>query len=49
MHWIIKVEMWETLIHKVPFFYNLMKLLKFNHLKQVSLSEEKDLLCVFGG
>ena len=38
MHWIIKVEMWETL-----------KLLKFNHSEQVNLSEEKDMLCVFGG
>ena len=35
--------------HKVPFFYNLMKLLKLNHSEQVSLSEEKDMLCVFGG
>ena len=34
--------------HKVPFFYNLMKLLKFNHSEQASLSEEKDMLCVFG-
>ena len=32
--------------YKVPFFYNLMKLLKFNHPKQVSLSEEKD-MCIF--
>ena len=35
--------------HKVPFFYNLMKFLKFNHSEQASLSEEKDMLCVFGG
>ena len=41
MHWIIKVEMWET------FFYNLMKLLKFNHSEQVSLSGEKDMVCIF--
>ena len=27
--------------HKVPFFYNLMNLLKFNHSEQVSLSETK--------
>ena len=33
--------------HKVPFFCNLMKLLKFNHSEQVSLSEEKDMLCIF--
>ena len=33
--------------HKVPFFYNLMKLLKFNHSEQVSLSEEKDMVCIF--
>ena len=33
--------------HKVPFFYNLMKLLKFNHSEQVSLSEEKDMLSIF--
>ena len=32
--------------HKVPFFCNLMKLLKFNHSEQVSLSEEKDMLCI---
>ena len=24
-----------------------MKLLKFNHSEQVSLSEEKDMLCIF--
>ena len=35
--------------HKVPFFYNLMNLLKFNHSEQASLSEEKDMVCVFGG
>ena len=34
---------------KVSFFYKLMKLLKFNGSQQVSLSEEKDTLCVFGG
>ena len=33
--------------HKVPFFCNLMKLLKFNHSEQVSLSEEKDMLCIW--
>ena len=33
--------------HKVPYFYNLMKLLKFNHSEQVSLSEEKDMLFIF--
>ena len=32
--------------HTVPFFYNLIKLLKFNHSDQASLSEEKDMLCV---
>ena len=31
----------------VPFFYNLMKLLKFNHSEQVSLSEKKDMLCIW--
>ena len=33
--------------HKVPIFYNLMKLLKFNHSEHVSLSEEKDMLSIF--
>ena len=33
--------------HEVPFFSNLMTLLKFNHSEQASLSEEKDMLCVF--
>ena len=32
--------------HKVPFFYNLMKLSKLNHSEQVSLSEEKD-MCIW--
>ena len=33
--------------YKVPFFYNFMKLLKFNHSEQVTLSEEKDMLRIF--
>ena len=33
--------------HKVPFFYNLMELLKLNHSEQVSLSEEKDMVCIW--
>ena len=28
--------------HQVPFFYNLMKLLKFNHSEQVCIFEEED-------